>query len=265
MPGRLRAVLHAARTLLGYGRHLVQTAKQRATTPAFASIAVCFGTANLSTILAHLNRGILRAMALERVLLARTAAGREIVPPSRRCRTQPPAPPSPDPAAPPNATEPSAEPSAEPSPGPSNAPAPRPPRKRASRPACADDPEMFMPTLEELEAEIRRRPLGRTLVAICMDLAVVPAFCTGPFWNELLEIIHNLNGCLLTLMRERVRREKAFAQEQDRRGPNDWHWWDLSRETIRDALGFLIGETRAEPFLPTVSAGTRAAAAIGPP
>jgi hypothetical protein len=41
------------------------------TTPTFPAIAACFGTTNLSTILAHLNRGILRATALERVALRR--------------------------------------------------------------------------------------------------------------------------------------------------------------------------------------------------
>ena len=35
---------------------------------------------------------------------------------------------------------------------------------RRSRPPGWNDPELFMPTLEELEAQVRRRPLGRTLV-----------------------------------------------------------------------------------------------------
>jgi hypothetical protein len=53
-------------SLLGFGRHLLDTVRQRAATPTFPIIAACFGTANLSTILAHLNRGILRATALQR-------------------------------------------------------------------------------------------------------------------------------------------------------------------------------------------------------
>jgi hypothetical protein len=40
---------------------VIDTVRQRATAPNFNAIAACFGTANLSTILAHLNRGILRA------------------------------------------------------------------------------------------------------------------------------------------------------------------------------------------------------------
>src|SRR4029077_12548879 len=71
-------LLHAARILLDYGRHLIDTVRQRATAPGFNAIAECFGTSNLSTIVAHLNRGILRAVALERVLLARAASGKDI-------------------------------------------------------------------------------------------------------------------------------------------------------------------------------------------
>src|ERR1700744_132446 len=90
-------LLHATRTLLTYGRHLIQTVHRRAPAPSFNAIAACFGTANLSTILARLNRGILRAAALERVLLARAATGRDINFVERR-RTRadetPPAPPA---------------------------------------------------------------------------------------------------------------------------------------------------------------------------
>ena len=88
---------------------------------------------------------------------------------------------------------------------------------RPSRPAGWNDPELFMPTLEELEAQVRRRPLGRTLVEICLDLAVVPGFCTGPFWNELFDSIRLHGGSVAALMQEKVRREKAFAKEQDRK------------------------------------------------
>ncbi len=35
-------------------------------------------------------------------------------------------------------------------------------------------PELFMPTLEDLERQVRRRTVGRTIEDICRDLAVVP-------------------------------------------------------------------------------------------
>ena len=71
MPEYIAAVLHAVDILIGYGRHLLATVRHRAAAPTFPTIAACFGTANLSTILAHLDRGILRAAALERFLRAR--------------------------------------------------------------------------------------------------------------------------------------------------------------------------------------------------
>ena len=57
-------LLYAVDVLLSYGRHLLATIQRRAAAPTFPTIASCFGTANLATILAHLNRGILRATAL---------------------------------------------------------------------------------------------------------------------------------------------------------------------------------------------------------
>src|ERR1700747_1586601 len=77
-PSNITALLHAVGVLLTYGRHLVETVRHRATAPSFNAIAACFGTGTLATIIAHLNRGLLRAAALERVLLARAAAGRDI-------------------------------------------------------------------------------------------------------------------------------------------------------------------------------------------
>ncbi len=78
MPARIAAMLHTVRIMLGFGRHLAETAKDRSASTDFNAIAVCFGTSRLFTILAHLQRGLLRAAALERVLLARAARGRDI-------------------------------------------------------------------------------------------------------------------------------------------------------------------------------------------
>ena len=78
MPQRLAALLHVVRVLLGHGRRLVQTVPERAANVEFAALAGVCGTYVLPTILARLQRGILRAMALERYLLARADKGREI-------------------------------------------------------------------------------------------------------------------------------------------------------------------------------------------
>ena len=124
-----------------------------------------------------------------------------------------------------------------------------------------------MPTLEELEAQARRRPPGRTLVAICLDLAVVPGFCTGPFWNELFDSIRLHGGSVAVLMQEKVRREKAFSKEQDRQPGSNWDWLEMGREALRRVLGCFIGEAADDPFDPIIGTicAPAAAVATGPP
>ena len=260
-PARIAALLHTVRILLGYGRHLAETATHRSASTDFNAIAACFGTGRLYAILAHLQRGILRATALERVLLARAARGRDIgfaAPRERATAT---------------ATRPR-QPIRRPTP-PAGRSASRATGRgarraeaaaRPSRPAGWNDPELFMPTLEELEAQVRRRPLGRTLVDICLDLAVVPGFCTGPFWNELFDSIRLHGGSVATLMQEKVRREEAFCKEQDRKIGSNWDWQEMGREALRRVLGFFIGEAADEPFDPVSEPYAPAAAvATGPP
>jgi hypothetical protein len=244
LPNNIAVLLHAARTLLGYGRHLIDTVRHRATAPNFNAIAACFGTGNLATILAHLNRGILRAAALERVLLARAATGRDIDFIERRIRT-----PETEPV--PSGTEPE-QPAAAP-------PAARRRPTRPSRSADWDDPELFMPTLQDLERQVRRRPIGRTVLDICLDLAVVPGFCHGQFWNELFDIMNYFGGSVGRLMHQKARRQQAFSQEQDRLPDGNWDWLRLTRDQLRQILGFFIGEPPVYPLEPA------AAIATGPP
>src|ERR1700733_14346845 len=116
MPARIAAMLHTVRIMLGFGRHLAETVKDRSASTDFNAIAVCFGTSRLYAILAHVQRGLLRAAALERVLLARAARGRifQFGSPRRRPTPPPagPADPPGDPPADPSATQ-SADPLAE--------------------------------------------------------------------------------------------------------------------------------------------------------
>ncbi len=231
LPNNIALLLHATRTLLTYGRHLIETVHHRATAPSFNAIAACFGTANLSTILAHLNRGILRAAALERVLLARAATGRDIDVVGARRAAPPPSP---------------APPGAAPEP-PATSPARPQPIARLSRPAGCDDPELFMPTVEDLERQVRRRPLGRTILDICLDLAVMPGFCTGDFWNDLFAAMHAFGGSVAALMVQKSRRAQAFAKQQDRMIGSNWDWLHLKRDAARQVLGFFIGEPPVAP------------------
>jgi hypothetical protein len=242
MPEHIASILHAVNILLGYGRHLLATVRHRAAAPTFPTIAACFGTANLSTILAHLNRGILRAAALERFLLARAATGRDIDMVNPRPRTIETAPA-------PAALQ-------------ADQPAKLKAKSRPSPPPGSDDPELFMPTLEELERQVRRRSFGRTIGEICSDLAVVPGLCTPAFWNGLFELMHYFGGdsVVVTVMREKTRREESFIQEQDNKLDSTWDWLRLKRDEIRQVLGFFIGEPPVDPF----SALTEALA-TGPP
>lgn len=250
VPARIAALLHAVRILLSFGHHLADTAQQRAKRPGFSAIAVCFGTGRMFRILAHLQRGILRATALERVLLARAARGQDIAFAEPRARTS---------AAPAAPTAPPAEPQATPA-------AECKADTRPSRPPVSNNPELFIPSLEQLEAQVRRRPLGRTIVEICLDLAVVPSFCTGPFWNHLFDSIRAYGGSIDELMRERRRREEAYADEQDRVIGSDWSWQEMTRDGLRRVLGFHIGEAIADPFgLASAPDNAVTAAATGPP
>jgi hypothetical protein len=236
LPNNIAVILHAVGILLTYGRHLIDTVRSRAAARNFNAIAACFGTANLSNIIAHLNRGLLRAAALEHVLLARAATGRDIDFVERRIRT-------PEPPSTALDTQPAQ-------------PSPHVARKRASRPAGWDDPELFMPTLQDLERQVRRRPLGRTVLDICLDLAVVPGFCHSAFWNELFDIMTLFGGGVERLMHQKARRRQAFAQEQDRKPDSNWDWLHLKRHELRRLLGFFIGEVPVNPLNPATAIAT---------
>ena len=234
IPEGLAALLHVVRVLLGHGRRLVETVPERAANVEFATLAAVCGTYTLPTILARLQRGILRAMALERYLLARAEKGREIanvfVEPRERTPAKPPAEPQEGTPA-----ELTAEPPAEPQEGPQDAPG----SKR--RPFDPDD--LRIPTAKELDAEVRRWPLGRTIAMICMDLAVIPRFCTGTFWNQVFDTLQDYGGSFTALYKLREHRETSFQKERDQHPDSrGFDWKHPGPETIRQVFGYLIGE-----------------------
>ena len=227
IPTRLAAVLQLVRILLTHGRRLAETAADQAHNPQFATIAAVFGTYNLAFIVLRVQRGILRAIALERYLLARAARGRDltIVPPRNRAPATPDAIPQPAQAKPPT----------------------------YARHLPPNHPANFhIPGLQELEAQIRRRPIGRTIADICTDLAVIPGFCTGQFWGGLFDTLQSYGGSLTAMYQSRGHREQTFRRERDKR-PETWHcnWQDLRPATIRHLLGNLIGEPPPAPLLAT--------------
>ena len=260
-PARIAEILGVVSILATYGRHLALTLEQRAVARGFATIARFFGTVAFETILAHIYRGLMRAIALERMLLARAARGRDlpILAPRTPSLRQPPANDPPDPA---QAAAPalSAQPTTDPDAAALQAPA-RPARRiAATEPLTLDT----LPSMEAIDAQVRRSPVGRTIAAICRDLGISPALCEGAFWNRLFDAIRLYRGSCSGFVLEVTRREQRFNAEE-------WKHPGLelpeeTRSGIRRVLGFFIGEPPVDPFAVLAAPGAPvAAAATGPP
>ena len=162
MPTNIAHLLSVVRILLEYGRHLAATMERRAAAPGFGLFSALFGTVWLPVILAHLNRGLLRATVLESLLLQRAAAGRDV-----ETAPHPPAAPRPDAG-----------------PDPVRQPLPAQIERLTADRAQYDAPidPAHLPAREQIESEVHARPIGRTVADICRDLGVVPALCTSAFW-----------------------------------------------------------------------------------
>ncbi len=221
MPAGIAAFLRMVRVLLAYGRRLDATLPQHIDHPRFPTFAAGFGTHDLGRILAHVQRGILRALMLERYLLARARIGREIEP------VAPPAPAEQTEIETLNLV----------------LRAPTAAKPHAKTIDC-DDPRHFaIPTLRELEAQIRRRSVGRTIADICLDLGVSPSACDSGFWQDIFQALCHFGGNVAEVAATQQRRRTTFQHERDAR-PETWTWqiWDRPRDAIRQMLGFLLGE-----------------------
>jgi hypothetical protein len=238
----LTALLRVVQILLTYGRHLADTFDRRSIAPGFHLIARHLGTSNLAVILAHIRRGILRATALQHVLLQRAKTGRDLTRPHHRARQQP------------QALEPEANPAA-----PSEQPKPAK-RARPARPSWRDDwldgaadplDPCHLPKFEDLVKQVSRRPFGRTLGDIFADLGIGPRLCQTKFWDDLFFAMLHYDGNPAIYDLRRWRREQHFEEEQDRRPTMDLSWPPLdvgpARRDILQMLGFLIGEPPVEP------------------
>ena len=244
VPEGIAAVLTVLRILLAYGNHLLATLELRAFQRSFATIAQCFGTARLPVIIARLTRGIRRAMALQRVLLARAASGNDLVP-------EPPA---------------SYRPSRERSSAAANG---RP--RNTSDPAVRPDPEEqpdldTIPTIAQLEAEIRDQSVGQVIADICRDLGVSPFRCEQRFAAALHDAITRYGGNHLDLCGDMLNRKIDLLAELERiRDPDlDWPKND-DPDTVRRVVGFFVGEEPVCPFPAAVSPGSVEAVAAAPP
>jgi len=264
-PARIAEILAVVAVLASYGRHLAQTLEHRAVARGFATIARCFGTVAIDTILAHLHRGLMRAMALERMLRLRAARGRDlrILAPRAPSRREPPA----QDAADAGQTAGSAPPAAlTQEPDAATPAAVRQAEARVARRLAALEPLTLdtLPPMETIEAEVRRCPIGRTIAAICRDLGIAPSLCDGMFWNRVFDAIRLYRGGLGSFVLEVKRREQRFEKEEWKHPGLDLP--EETRDGIRRVLGFRIGETPLDPFAVVAAPGARfAAAATGPP
>jgi hypothetical protein len=260
-PARIAEILAIVSVLTTYGRHLAETLEHRAVSRGFATIARFFGTVAFDTILAHITRGLMRALALEHVLLLRAARGHDLrlLAPRAQSRRKP----AEDAAD--SAQIAGSAPSAILTPEPDTAaPADTPEAQaRSARGAAGTQPLTLgsLPSMQEIEAQVRRSPVGRTLVAICHDLGLSPSLCEGGFWNRLFDAVRLYRGNISKLVLNVKQREQRFGREE-------WKHPELelpeeSRDGIRRVLGFFIGEPPVDPL--AVVATPVAAAATGPP
>ncbi len=180
VPPRIGKVLGLLRTLITYGRNLADTLRQHSAAPhllpCFAFVVTTFATTDLALILARIARGLLRAAALEDRLRQRAARGQDLQQPAR--------------SRPPSARKPRAA----------------DPATRQHDPAgdpCLASP----PTLEQIAAEDRRRPIGAVLVDICLDLGIAPGQMDRATWDELSRAVIEYGGSLVTLMFSRFSRK----------------------------------------------------------
>ncbi len=270
-PAGIAEILAVVSILATYGRHLVQTLEQHAVARGFATIARFFGTVAAETIRAHLHRGLMRAIALEHMLLLRAARGHDLqvlaprAPSSRRGTAKG----SPEhgqtaASAPPAGLTPEPDPTAQAATAAEAAA--RKAEARLLRRLAATEPLTLdsLPRMEAIEAEVRRSPIGRTIAAICRDLGISPALCDSTFWNRLFDAIRLYRGSLGSLVLELKRREQRFDKEAWKRPGMEWP--EQTRHGIRRVLGCFIGEPRFDPFVvPEAPMALVATAATGPP
>ena len=223
IPSGIAAFLGMVRVLLGYGKHLDTILPERANHRHFPNLAIGFGTHDLRRILAHVQRGILRAMMLQKYLLARAAQGRDIESTPIR-----------GPAKPEDVDAFKLKLRA---PRDNSTP-------RARRVDSNDRLHFFIPELRELEMQVRRRSIARTISEICLDLGITPSACDGSFWSEIADVFRDFDGDFAAYCEVRRRRTEAFEKERSAL-PDTWacRIWDAPKEAIRDLLGYLVGES----------------------
>ena len=266
VPERIAEILAVVSILATYSRHLAQTLEQRAVARGFATIARFFGINAFDTILAHLHRGLMRAIALERMLRARAARGRDLVflAPRAASHRAPPAEAAPDSGqtaapTPPEVLTPGQDAASRrpPSAGPRRGwPAASPQWSR-----CRSTPCPAWRRSKPRSAAARSGAQLRRSAAISAFPRCCATACSG---TGLFDAIRLYRGSVGSFVLEVKRREQRFEKE-------DWKHPGLelpeeTRDGIRRVLGFLIGEPPINPCAVVAAPEALvAAAATGPP
>jgi hypothetical protein len=262
---RIAEVLAIVALLAIYGRYLGRTLEQRSVARGFATIARFFGTAAIDTILAHIHRGLMRVIALESILMQRGMRGGDLRIQDPRAASRC-APPAKNAAARGQDAGSAAAETLTPEQAPAAQAAANAAEERLARRIARNAPLTLdtLPRMKAIVAEVRRSPVGRTIAAICGDFGISPALCNGFFWNKLFDAIRLHGGSDSSLALEMGRREKRFDKEE-------WKHPGLelpeeTRDGIRRALGYFIGENPVWRFVAVARRGASVAAiATGPP
>lgn len=228
VPPGIANALVLVRILIAYGRHLVSILPVATIWPAYATVARFFQKAGPAETHARIHRGILRALALERVLLARAQRGRDLLIRRRQTRER----------------------------------AARPPQPRRYRP---DDRWGVwldrLPTLAEMEQQVRRRPVGSTIGDICLDLGVSHKLCAPWFWTALFNLMNDYRGNIKDVCLTLHKREEKFTREQcSHHEPPE-----ATRDGVSRVVRFFIGEKPVDPCPPPAPIYPVLAPGAGPP
>jgi len=170
--GRLTGLIGLVRKLIDYGKELATALRERGLSDRPAGVFASFGTIDLGLILSRIAAALLRAEALEARLVQSAAR------------------PDPEPR-PPHALSQCS---------------PRAARQQTT-PAEAPDPHLArLPTIEEIAAEVRRKPVGVVLLDICRDLGIT---ADHPLWRELNLAIIMHGGGLAAFFKDICQRASA--------------------------------------------------------
>ena len=249
VPERLAHVIQLLDILNTYGRHMHVTMRQRSFHRSFATIAQFFGTIALALILPRIRRGIMRCDALRDLLIQRAQQGRELVVltgPEAARRAAEAADRALDRVEKPLTPEAAAAAEARAQAAAVARAAARIARREA---AIRERTEVEELTMAQIEAQVRRAPVGRSLVLICQDMGVFPGICRNWLWSGLFDAIRWYGGSLRQLIEEQIRRETALARgELDRNRELDWP--RDTQEGLIEVFGFLAGDPPVNPHGP---------------